>query len=354
MAEQRPMIKENIMFDAYTWNKIGKGFFVKDCTLGFEDDRFGFLFVEDNHTRHPDEGWETRFLAVRMDLPIQDRFYMCRGTDMMSASLSSAWEPNQSEFVVADTLRHVWSYKPGEYKGVEEKIPFDSLGHQFGSAIMKIVRVGTTIYALGTPFRIYQRTDDQKWKEILDIPMPSAFFSKNVKRIVQTIDNSMLLDLAGFSGNDMYAVGDAGTVWHFDGARWVKIPFPSNLRLTTVACAGDGFVYITDIRGSIWQGRGTNWSLLCKLNRSRPFSDSAWFDGRFWCANDVGMYVLDGTKLVACDQSKLAPVPVAAAVHAHSIDVSPDGKRMLVCGGDGAALYDGTTWTILFSGIDFD
>ncbi|UOD33283.1 hypothetical protein INH39_07950 [Massilia violaceinigra] len=149
----------------------------------------------------------------------------------------------------------------------------------------------------------------------------------------------------------MYAVGDAGTVWHFDGKRWQQIPFPTNVPLYTVACGENGDVYMTDIRGNLWKGGGAKWSLLCEMDQSLPFKDAAWFNGRLWCANDYGMYVLEGEKLVAAHTARIDPIPNEVALHSHRIDVSPDGKQMLVCGGDGAALHDGKKWNLLFSGM---
>ena len=349
--EQR---NREMIFDEHTWNGIVKGFFIRDCTLGFENNRIGLVLVENDNTRNLDEGWETRLVAIKVDLPIKERFYMASSRGITSSSISSAWEPNQSEFVLTDTFRHVWSFKPYQYDDIEEDIPFDNKGHQFDSAIMKTVRVGNTIYALGTPFRIFRRIENQKWQDISEIPIPKAFFSKNSAKIVDAINDSMFLDLAGFAENDMYAVGDVGTVWHYDGTRWMQIAFPTNLQLNTVTCGGDGSVYITDIRGSVWKGRGSSWALLCKMDQSLPFADSAWFKGRLWCANDYGMYVLEGKNLVASHEAKHEPVPIEVALHAHRIDVSPDGSRMLVCGGQGGALHDGTKWEVIISGKDFD
>ncbi|WP_243491387.1 hypothetical protein [Massilia violaceinigra] len=343
-----------MIFDKDMWAKIGKGFFVKDCTIGFEDGRLGLLLVEENDADHRDEAWETRLVAVKLELPVDRRFFVRTGDNLHSSTLSSAWTPNQSEFVMVDTSRRVWSYKPKEYKGSEAPIPFDSKGHHYGSAVAKVVRVGTTAYAIGSPFRIFQRIKGQQWKEIPGIPIPAAFVSGDRKKIIEAAGDSVFHDLAGFSDSDMYAVGDAGTVWHFDGKRWQQIPFPTNVPLYTVACGENGDVYITDIRGNLWKGGGSKWSLLWKMDQSLPFKDAAWFNGRLWCANDYGMYVLEGKKLVAAHAARIDPIPNEVALHSHRIDVSPDGKQMLVCGGDGAALHDGKKWTLLFSGMSLE
>ncbi|UOD33629.1 hypothetical protein INH39_30585 [Massilia violaceinigra] len=151
----------------------------------------------------------------------------------------------------------------------------------------------------------------------------------------------------------MYAVGGGGSVWHYNGSEWVRLPFPTDRRLHTVTCAADGYVYITDIQGSLWKGRNSKWQQILRRGQSLPFVDSAWFNGTLWCANDYGMYVLEGSELIACHQSKIHRVPDAVALVSHRIDVSPDGKRMLVCGIHGAAMHDGTQWDMLFTAEDF-
>lgn len=340
-----------MIFDRNMWDKIGKGFFVKDCTIGFEDGRLGFLFVEEGDPDDRGDWWLTRLLAVKLELPIDRRFFMREGGNLRSATLSSAWAPDQSEFIAVDIDRNLWSYKPKEYKGSEEAIPFDTNGHDFDAAVSKVVRVGTTVYAIGSPFRIFQRIKGQQWKELTGIPIPAAFESGDRAKIIDASTNSTFFDLAGFSNENMYAVGDGGTVWNFNGGHWKQVPFPTNADLFTVACGDNDNVYITDIRGNLWKGSGTSWSLLCEMNQSLPFKDSAWYQGRLWCANDYGMYVLEGTKLVPAHKAKFDPIPTEVALHSHRIDVSPDGKQMLVCGGDGAALHDGEKWTLLFSGM---
>ncbi len=348
------MNREEMIFNKKTWEIVGKGFFVQDCTIGFEDGRIGFLFVEHNEHSHIDDGWETRLVAIRLNAPLETNYYVRKGGNMTHSSIASAWVPRQTEFVMADSFRRVWAYKPKTYKGSESNIPFDSGGHDFNATITKTVRVGSTVYAIGGPLRIFERLNGQQWKEITDIPIPAPFTGTDRKKLIEAVGQSFFFDLAGVSENDMYAVGDAGIVWHFDGKTWAQRAFPSDVRLATVTCSPHGDVYITDLRGTLWKGNGNNWQVVCSVPLSIPFEDSAWFDGTLWCANDYGMYVLEGNELVQAHMSKQHPVPTDVAYHSHRIDVSPDGTTMLVCGRDGAAMLDANGWTILFSGMDLE
>jgi hypothetical protein len=306
-----------------------------------------------------EDGWETTLLAVRTDLPIEERCYAISGKRLSFASISSAWAPNQAEFIAVDTDRRVWSYKPNAYEGAENNIPFDSgpkpenAYGEFDAAVFKLARVASTVFAVASPFRLFERVGPEQWQEHTSIPIPAALKSPDRDTYIQALGDTDFLDLAGFSTTDMYAVGGAGTVWHRKGEQWREMPFPTKLRLHTVACGGDGFVYITDIRGSVYKGREDRWTQIVKADMSLPFVDAAWFDGRLWLANDYGTWVIEGKNLVPAHQAKDRPMPAQTATHAHRIDVSPDGSRMLVAGGQGASLFDGHTWQVLFDGYDF-
>ncbi|QDQ27522.1 hypothetical protein FNU76_14795 [Chitinimonas arctica] len=155
-------------------------------------------------------------------------------------------------------------------------------------------------------------------------------------------------DAAGYSENDIYAIGGAGDVWHFDGKKWSQCSFPSNERLYNVCCGDDGKVYIGGNMGSLYVGRENSWKKLSDGNYSVPWKDIAWFAGKLWCGSDYGLWEWHGTELVR------APVPADVQLVSGAIDISPDKTLMLTAGPDGAALFDGTKWEVLFSRHDLE
>lgn len=341
------------------WEEFFAGYMIRDCTYGFADGRMGFYLVEETDSHHLNDGWKTRFVAVNMEQRVEKRFFSMETDELSFSRISCAWAPNQTEFIMVDSSRSVVSYKPKVYDDGESRIPFDGRGYgyedvgEIGCSIYNLVRVNKTVFAVGAPLRIFERKPDQQWFEQKGIPIPEQLKSKDEDKITAALDTCMLIDLAGFSETDMYAVGGGGAVWHFNGNKWRNLEFPTNNRLYTVACGGDGVVYITDIRGSLYKGHGSKWELVVRMDQSLPFANSAWFDGRLWCANDYGMYVLEGKELVAAHKARKDPIPTQVALYCHRIDVSPDGTKMLACGGNGAALCDGSNWEILFSDLDF-
>ncbi len=113
------------------------------------------------------------------------RFYALEGDSLSFSTISSAWEPNQTEFLLVDTGRRLWTYKPKTYNGIEPPIPFDGKGYgyadagQVGCAIARVTRVEGTVFAVGAPLRIFQRMPNQQWHEHKGIPMPAGLLSKD-------------------------------------------------------------------------------------------------------------------------------------------------------------------------------
>jgi hypothetical protein len=348
------------MIDKANYERFLNGYFVRDCTIGFESGRLGFLLYEEMDAEADmDEGFQIRVLAVKLSNPMETRFYSMSANGLrIGAHLSAGWSPSPDEFVACGIGRQIYSYKPKSHKGREAEIPFPSAGKlkpdaysEFDSAVLKTVRVGTTVFALGGPFRIFERTANQQWMEHKDIPIPPAIGSTDREAALHAIGNSEFRDLAGTSTADMYAVGSEGNVWRRAKGQWRQVPFPTNLDLFTVTVAPDGTAYISDRRGSIWQGRDDTWQRIVQADNMLPYEDSAWFDDRLWCTSDsAGCFVLEDKKMVPAHRAKRRPMPTEVAVFAHRIDLSPDGKTMLVAGMHGAATYDGTTWNVLFNG----
>lgn len=347
------------MFDRDSWRRFMSGYIVFDCTIGFEDGRLGFLLYEEMaEDARMEDGFQIRVLAVKLANPMETRFFSMSANGLgVGARLTSAWSPQNEEFVSTGIARETYSYKPKTYKGREQDIPFEARKltpeayHEFDAVVTKIVRVGTTVFAVGGPLRVFERTGDQQWIEHVDIPIPAELGSADRETMMDALSDCRFEDLAGLSTSDMYAVGGAGAVWRRKGGTWTQMAFPGDLGLHTVAVAPDGTAYISDMRGSVWKGTDDQWERVVQADQMLPYQDSAWFNGRLYCANDsYGCFVLEDGQMVAAHQAKRDPMPANTAVHAYRLDVSPDGKQLLIAGMYGATLYDGKTWRLLFDG----
>ena len=346
-----------MIIDIESYQKYLKGFYVYDCTYGYEHGKVGLSLIEvvdEEHAEYENPFYppEKRLISITFTLSKKYRIYGRRATGISLMTISSGWPPSQTEYVMVSQDRDVMSYKEDVYKGVEESINILIPGSiDMFSVIIKVVRIENSVYAIGSGFRIYKRVDHQIWREHSTyLPVPDGLLDRKVEAITR----SRFRDLSGFSESDMYAVGGTGTVYHFNGEQWKQLPFPTNKLLYTVCCAGDGFVYIADFDGAIWKGRNEQWTQITHGGMTMPFLDMGWFDGRLWCASDYGIWVLEDDKLVLAMHAKHKPVPPEVAVLSKRIDVSPDGTVMMVCGSRGAAIYDGNAWNVLFDSMAFE
>jgi hypothetical protein len=148
----------------------------------------------------------------------------------------------------------------------------------------------------------------------------------------------------GFSGNDIYAAGGQGDVWHYDGKAWKQIAFPSNMRIYNVCCGGDGFVYIAGHGGEVFRGRGNTWSKLCDGMAAYWFADMVWYQDKVWATNDYGIWAFNEK-----GSQKLELPNFARA----SMGYMAQGDGVLVIAGMyGASMYDGKEWKSLVDLVD--
>ncbi|WP_099224904.1 hypothetical protein [Listeria costaricensis] len=350
-----------MIFDQMLWEKYIKGFYVHDCAFGADRNSCGLLLVE--KTEDEFDPVEVRFLHIELgeEPRVVARQFMQSGDEeprvvrqfMQSGDLAGTL---QDEFVCTDMQRAI-SYKVAAGEVADEQIGLALPGTDLLAVSRKLIRVGNRLYAVGSPFRVYQRTHFQKWEDLSkNIPIPEDFIARNWRAMI----SSAFHDLDGFSETDMYAVGDGGGVYHFDGNEWERCVFPTDGSLQTVCCASDGYVYVTETvqwaNVRIWKGCKDIWELLTEdIGLSGgPVIDSAWFDGRLWYANGLTLNVLEEGRMVDAFHAKRHPLPLDIELACRGrMDVSPDGSAMIISGRDGTALYDGEKWLLLFSSLEF-
>jgi hypothetical protein len=271
----------------------------------------------------------------------QKRFVRNEYGNFGFARISCRSQPR--EFVVVDTGGLVWSYD-AERTSQEPDAPSTCEGSSLAVTYSQAVRIGGSIHIVGGPRRLYRRHGIGSWQDLTpglklpsDVDEPDKVMSYDWR------------DASGFSETDLYTVGGEGDVFHFDGSTWRQCAFPSNELLNNVCCAADGNVYIGGNMGSLYVGRGDRWKKLEGSNHSMPWKDIAFFGGTLYCGSDYGLWQLD-------EKGKLvrARVPADVLLNSGAMDVSIDGRHLLTAGPDGASLFDGRDWQVLFSRHDLE
>jgi hypothetical protein len=144
--------------------------------------------------------------------------------------------------------------------------------------------IGAHIYVAGTGRQAYHRYAARDWRRH-DAGMVVPLGTDEVVGI-EAID--------GFSESELYGVGLGGEIWHCSDGAWVQIESPTDVRLTSIVCAPDGFAYVAGQLGTILRGRRDRWDVINHDAVGDTIHDLAWFDDRVWLTTSTDLLVLSG------------------------------------------------------------
>ncbi|UOD29362.1 hypothetical protein INH39_28800 [Massilia violaceinigra] len=342
------------IFDEASWRKYVSGYTFYDCAI-LSEHEFGFILVEERDSWDDDDDRApmTRFVAIDIDEPIERRFRGAQTGAFSGTTIAASEQPRA--YVAVDSASKVHSIEPersGDERAIDRVLDM-SIGNGMLGTVRKAVRAAGKIYALGIHRKIYRRIGVDQWIEFgaqgNGVPMPADLTSQ--PDFIYTLGFN---DMSAFSKNDMYAVGGEGDAWRFDGEQWHQCSIPTAAKLTTVCCAGNGLVYITEQKGSVWEGRADRWQKVTGKQLPAGFYpvDSVWFNNRLYLGTQCGIFTLDKKRGKVVDLKEAeedAPDPANSG----RLDLSEDGRFLLTVGPYGACIHDGTTWCRLFSALDF-
>lgn len=143
------------------------------------------------------------------------------------------------------------------------------------------------VYAVGMGREVYRRNSKSEWISIDDgivLERDSQFRS--------------LEDIDGFSSDDIYAVGNYGEIWHFNGLTWSERESPTNLDLAKVCCCPNGEVYAVGQNGVVLRGRDSVWETI-ETSKTEDFTDIVWFGNSLYLCSLSSLYTLAGNELVS-------------------------------------------------------
>lgn len=246
------------------------------------------------------------------------------------------------QFIGVDADGHVYAIGGGVAE-MQEHIPESKEGPLRGG-VTRVRTIQGYLYAVGGFHSVCRRVGRNQWESLgFNLPIPN---NPTKREYLDAIFEMTLEDIDGFAHDDLYIIGGQGRVWHCDGKQWRPIPFPSNMYLKSICCAGDGFVYIGAQSGTVFKGRGDQWTMLERGHMSLPFNDMVWHAGKVWCTSDYGLWYIEDGKV------KNAELPAEIKVCAGHLSVG-DGV-MLMAGVYGAAYHDGEQWTLIFNAYAMD
>ena len=318
---------------AKEYKKFFEGYQIIDCVVRNKD-MFYFVLKEMYDTDKdapPETKLIKRIVPYFMDEPVGDRWSrsVLEHFDHLVGGLSIY---PKEQFVGVDMGGSVYAAGSGE-GGIEDSfVSWADEGPQRG-AIIKLRTIDGHVYAAGGNRTVLRRDGKNDWHGFTsDLPTADED-DEDADSFGEGFQ-----DIDGFSAKDIYCVGGDGDVWHFNGKKWKRLAFPSNMSLESVCCAGDGYVYIGAQEGNVFKGKGDSWKRIYKGDLTLPFKDMVWHQGKVWCTSDYGLWEIESDKL----KKSKAPNEVRACAGNLSVG---DGV-MLLAGIFGAALHDGKDWQI--------
>jgi hypothetical protein len=183
------------------------------------------------------------------------------------------------------------------------------------------------LYATGMRRQVYKRLEPNHWEHV-------------GKQITTTDPVSLVTSfeaIDGFSRDDLYAVGRLGEIWHYDGKQWERLPSPTNVILTGVHCASDGFVYICGRTGVVLKGRGSRWQAVDNSVTKADFWSVTSFNKRIFLSTMFEVLELTDKGLEIVNFGKDRP---GSFFH---LSVGPDS--MWSVGAKDVMTFDGKQWT---------
>jgi hypothetical protein len=179
--------------------------------------------------------------------------------------------------------------------------------------------VGGFAYACGMKRQVYKRADEKTWVA-MHAPAPK--------------ENAGFEAIAGFSDNEIYAVGWNGEIWEWNGSAWKQAPSLTNLILTSV-CIADEAVYSAGQNGTLLHGRHDQWKVI-STNTKEDFWSVAWFNGKLYVASLTNLYTYENDKLVPVNFGADRPNSFGNLTHAEGV--------LWSVGDSDVFMYDGNTW----------
>ena len=150
-------------------------------------------------------------------------------------------------------------------------------------------------------------------------------------------------EIAGFSaiggvkGNDIYAVGMRGAIWHFDGGSWSKLESGTNVGLYGVLVLESGSVFVCGEAGVLLVGSGSQWRQV--------HNDAT--ENCFWgisCLHGVVYLSTDQGEICKLENDQIVPVETGLEVDLTTFSLHSADGVMLSVGSKDIIVFDGIDW----------
>lgn len=170
---------------------------------------------------------------------------------------------------------------------IDNKTDWYPIPHNEKGQLAKgIVNISGDVYAYGMVRSVFKRTGVKQWKNITSREKHPILATDTKDSKVRFIgDRVGFSALDGFNQNDIYAGGNKGDCWHYDGKNWERNDLPINSDISSIICAPSGEVYISSRLGPVLIGRNNTWEIIDKY---KNITHSVWFKKRIYLVSHDG------------------------------------------------------------------
>ncbi len=190
------------------------------------------------------------------------------------------------------------------------------------ATLSAVMNVEGFAYAVGTKGTVLRYDGGQSWKGLSFPELAGSHFES----------------VAAYSSGEMYVVGWHGAMCLLSEGSAKRLDGLTNVILTSVCCAPDGFVYVCGQKGIILRGRQNQWVSVDHGDTTEDLWDIHSFLGRIFVTSTRFLYELKGDRLARVRFG--ADLPMSF----YKLSSVPDSV-MLSVGKKDAFTFDGAEWT---------
>lgn len=334
-------IGKNVM--AHDPNEMLRNFEIIDCAVR-SDDHFYLLASHVYELEEDDERDEDDLLAGH---PLQDDlreairvavyfpnkpserrwgFRTIRNIEFMKCAVAEFPQPH---LVAVSIDGQVYVLGSGKSE-LEPRIPKDRNGPLRG-AVRDVLSIDGMVHAVQGNRGLCRRAGSGVWESLCaDLPVADSW---------QERADQGFRCAAARSPSDLYAGGEKGDLWHFDGASWRQLDFPGSDRIETMCCL-DRDIYIGCQNGVVYRRQGSTWKIVTEGCLTLSYQSMVAYRGKVWCSSKYGIWTIEGNRIERAD--------LPDNIYMRSGVLATKGDVLLTAGSRGAAYFDGGHWHVIF------
>lgn len=289
-----------------------------DCT--YNDDR-EYLTMASSFDELEDE--EETFLSQMTVLSLKTGYAQLRLDGIRARSVAS----NGRFTWVIGEQGEIWTYPRGVLTPAEEVLPDSGVRSDRHLGRPERIRLIAGIpYVCGYAGQVYTLSDG-RW-----VHMDDGIVEPEGK-----VDSVALEGIHGTGAKDIYVVGSGGTLAHWNGRTWTRIPLLTTVNLADVRAISKKHVVAVGDDGVFIEWDGTNWTVA----QIPGYEETVLADVEVFKDK---MYVAAVGQLLVRNTSGWSVVETGADDDPEFIRLAAGGGRLWAMGAKRVHSFDGKTW----------